>query len=114
MKKTYILRFRAVNRDIFEAILEGKKKVETRAATKKYIAIKTGDILVFVCGKERFEKEIKNVRVFKSITTLIKRYNPQEINPKAKSEKDLRDIYYSFPGYREKNQKFGVVAIELL
>ena len=114
MKKTYTLRFRAVNRDIFEAILDGKKKVETRAATKKYIDIKTGDILVFVCGKERFEKEIKKVKIFKSISSLVKKYSPQEINPKAKSEKDLRDIYYSFPGYREKIQKFGIVAMELL
>lgn len=46
----YMLRFRAINRDTFQAIRVGTKKVETRAATIKYRDIKVGDVITFVCG----------------------------------------------------------------
>lgn len=111
--KTYILRFRAVNRDIFEAIRSGKKKIETRAGSPKYSDIQAGNILVFVCGKNRFEKKIKNVRKFKSVKALHKVYKPQEINPKTKTIEESEKVYYSFPGYKEKIKKYGLIALEL-
>ena len=37
--KKAVLRFRAVNRDVFDMIRSGAKKVETRAATRKYATI---------------------------------------------------------------------------
>lgn len=111
--KTYILKFRAANRDIFEAIRAGKKKVETRAFTAKYKDIKADDELVFSCGKDRFSKKIKKVQVFKSITDLVKKYKPSQINPKMKTEEELTAMYYGFPGYREKITKSGLLAMEL-
>ncbi len=38
--KSNILKFRTINSDIFQAIIEGKKRFETRAATPKYMKIK--------------------------------------------------------------------------
>ena len=102
-----------MNRDIFLAIKNGWKKIETRAASKKFSAIKTGDKLILICGKEKIERKVKRVRVFKTIKTLLKKYKPQEINPKAFSEKDLTKMYCSFPGYKEKIKKYGLIAIEL-
>lgn len=63
----YTLRFRAINKDTFLNIKSGKKTVETRAATERYRDIKDGDLLVLVCGENRFEKRIKKVRKFKTI-----------------------------------------------
>ena len=83
----YTLRFRAVNKDIFLDIKSGKKTVETRAATEKYKDIKAGDILILVCGKNRFEKEIKKARVFRTIKTLIKAYPIKKIMPNIDTEK---------------------------
>ena len=108
------LRFRKINRDIFDAIESGKKKVETRAATTKYLKIHAGDIATFVCDKERFSKKIARVKVFKTVRGMLKKYKPKEINPKAKTSKDLLKIYYSFPGYKEKIKKYGIVAMELV
>lgn len=54
----YTLRFRAANKDIFLDIKSGKKTVETRAATVKYQDIKDGDLIILVCGKDRFEKTV--------------------------------------------------------
>ena len=111
--KNIILRFRVVNKDIFIAIKKGKKKIETRAGSPKYTNIKVGDILVFVCGKDRFSKKIKKVRKFKSIRALHKIYKPKEINPKTRTIKDSERVYYGFPGYAEKIKKYGLVALEL-
>lgn len=112
-KQTVHLKFRAVNRDIFNAIKKGKKKVETRAATEKYRKIRTGDILKLICGKERFTKSVKKVVVVPSITALLKKYRPQEVNPVCKNAKEIRRVYYSFPDYKEKIKKFGIIALEL-
>lgn len=111
--KIYILRFRAVNRDIFEAIKSGKKKIETRAATERYRKIGQGDKVCLVCGREKFIKQVVAARVSKSIPALLKKYQPSQINPKIKTEAGLRKMCYSFPGYREKIKKLGLIAFEL-
>lgn len=104
---------RAVDRDIFEAICDGKKKVETRAATVRYRDIKAGDILRFVCGKDSFEKKAQKVQIFKNIVTLLKKYRAKDINPFVKSAAELRKMYYSFSGYRDKIKQYGIIAIKL-
>ena len=111
--KEHILRFRAVNRDVFLAIKNGIKKVETRAATEKYQKIQKGDTLVFLCGKSSFKKRIINVEHFSSIGLLIKKYKPSAINPNVHSEEDLKKMYYTYPRYKEKIKKFGIVAWKL-
>lgn len=112
----YVLRFNSSNknsRDNFLNIKSGKKKVETRAATTKYRNIKKGDLVVLVCGKERFEKVVKKVKIFKTLASMVKVYPPNKIMPGISSVKELRKAYYSYPSYREKIKRFGLVALEL-
>lgn len=109
----YTQRFRAVNKDIFLDIKSGKKTVETRSATEKYKDIKAGDILILVCGKNRFEKEIKKSKIFKTIKSLVKIYSAKKIMPNINTEKELRAAYYNYPNYKEKIKKFGLIALEL-
>ncbi len=113
-KKAFRLRFREVNRDIFDAIRRDQKTIETRAATVRYQKIKKGDRVILVCGKDLFEKQVADVQIFKSIDALLKKYKVRQINPNTKTEEELRKLYYSFPGYREKIQKYGLIAIELM
>jgi ASC-1-like (ASCH) protein len=109
----YTLKFRAVNKEIFLNIKSGKKSVETRAASERYKDMKAGDIIVLVCGKERFEKKVKKARIFKSIKALLATYPIKKIMPQFSTEKEIRDAYYSYPGYKEKIQKYGLIALEL-
>ena len=111
--KKHVLRFRAVNRDIFDAIRSGKKKIETRAGSPKYFNLQVGEELVFVCGKSRFSRKIKKVRKFSSIKALHRVYKPQEINSKTKTIAESENVYYSYPGHKEKIKKYGLVALEL-
>jgi len=87
--------------------------VETRAASERYKDIKAGDVLVLVCGKDRFEKVVKKARIFKTIKSLATAYPIKKIMPEALSEKDLQEAYYSYPDYKEKIKKYGFIALEL-
>ncbi len=87
--------------------------METRAATVRYENIKAGDKIEFVCGKQKFSKIAKKVKVYKSIAALVRAYGFKIINPNIGSAKELRELYYTFPGYREKIKKSGLIAIEL-
>jgi len=106
-----ILRFRQTDRGIFEDIRSGKKTVETRAATVKFKNIKIGDVMVFVCGQDRFEKEVQSAEIFKDVSSILKKYRVGDIAPQLAAEADLIKMYHSFPGYEEKIKKFGLIAL---
>ena len=108
----HILRFRQVNKDIFEDIKKGRKTVETRAATSRFKNITSGDAVVFICGKEKFEKTVKRSQIFKSIVSMLSQYKIKDIMPRLSTEEELKKAYYSYPKYKEKIKKFGLVALE--
>ncbi|TSC78559.1 MAG: hypothetical protein G01um101429_735 [Parcubacteria group bacterium Gr01-1014_29] len=110
--KQIVLRFRAVNKDIFNMIRLGKKRVETRAATMKYRNISPGDSIIFVCGTKRFTKTVAKASRFKSIRAMLRVYDMKDIMPSLNSEKELREAYYSYQNYKEKIKKFGIITLE--
>ena len=111
--KKIILRFRIVDRDSFDEIRDGLKTVETRAASIRYRDIKKGDIIIIVCGKQRITKQVKRARHFKTIEIMLKTIPLKKIMPSVKSIIEVRKVYYSYPSYKDKIKKFGLVALEL-
>jgi ASC-1-like (ASCH) protein len=111
--KVHRLRFAAKNKQTWDFIVSGKKKIETRAGTVKYQRVQKGDTLLLCCGKNHLEKKVKNVKHFKTISALIKVYKPAIINPGTTTLKEMEAMYYSYPGYKEKIKEFGILAFEL-
>ena len=111
--KTWTLRFRQVDNARFEEVKSGLKSIETRATTIKYQPIKKGDTITFVCGKERFVKEITNVYHFPSPEAMVKKLSMQKIMPLVTSIEEMKKRYYSYPGYEEKIKEHGILAFEL-
>lgn len=111
--KAIQLKFRVVNRDIFNAVKSGQKKIETRVATDKYRAIKVGAKVTLICGGKKIIKQVSKVEIFKSISAVLKKYKPEEINPKTHTAHEARDMWYSFPGYKEKIRQCGLIVIHL-
>lgn len=109
----HLLLIREADRWVFEAIKNGQKTVETRAAAPKYRKIKTGDCLVFVCGQDRLEKHVASVSLFASLDQLLAKIDLKEIMPSVSSRQEAEKIWYSFPKYREKIKKYGLVAWKL-
>ncbi|HVZ10853.1 MAG TPA: ASCH domain-containing protein [Candidatus Paceibacterota bacterium] len=108
-----VLTFNQKNKDIFEKIKAGEKKVETRAATEKYQNIRAREEIIFVCGNSRFKKRVRKILKFKSIAGILKKYKPGDINPGITTAKEVIALYHSFPDYKEKIRKFGLIALEL-
>ncbi len=102
------LRFRVRDLDIFSAIKNGRKKIETRARTPRYRNVGKGEILTFMCGAKKFQKKVKKAEHFKTIAALLKKHQPREINPFISAESELRKMYQGF--YREKVKQYGIVA----
>jgi len=111
--KTWTLRFRAADKKNLTEIKDGLKSIETRAATEKYRGIKRGDTLILVCGKQRIERLVGHVKIFKTINALFQSVPFRKIMPSAESEEEARNIYYSYPGYREKIRKYGIIAMTI-
>lgn len=109
----YTLLIREVDRKVFEAIRNGSKEIETRAAIEKYRKILKGDILNFVCGEDTLQKTVANVQIFDTISKLINEYDFKKIMPFVNSTEEMKEVYFSFPGYKEKIAKFGIIAFEL-
>ena len=112
--KKYTLPLRQADRNIYDFIENGQKKVETRVAGPRYKNIKDGDTIVFKCGKDRFERFAKKVKKFKSVDKMLKVYKLKDINPSVNTIKELKAMYDSFSGYKEKIKKYGIIAFELL
>lgn len=111
--KKIVLRFRSKDKQIFNDIKKRIKTVETRAATEKFKNIQKGDKIIFICGKNKFQMTAKKVMYFKSVNSMIKSVNFKKIMPRVKDIDELKKIYYSFSGYREKIKKSGIVALNL-
>ncbi len=108
-----ILKIRATDKYIFEAIKSGKKKVETRAATPRNVKMQTGDEVVFVCGKQSLKKTIKEATKYRTIKAMLKDYKVKDIAPDLKNENELRDMYFAWPSYQDKIKKYGIIALEI-
>jgi len=104
---------RKTDKLVFDAIKKGKKTVETRAATERYGKIQMGDALVFVCGRKKIERKVGGVKHFTSIEGMAKKIDFKKIMPFCESIEEMRKVYFSFPGYKEKLKKFGILAFDL-
>ena len=113
MSAVHYMPMRSVDRYIFDAVLSGRKKVETRASGPKYQNIKKGDIIEFRCGKDKFQKTVGQLRKFKTIARLLKKYSLKNIAPWLSSVKELEKLVMGFPGYPERIKKHGLIAFEL-
>ena len=114
--KKYILRFSQSNkssRASFKNLGNRSKKIETRAGSPKFKNIQKGERLVLVCGKEKFEKKVKKATTFKTIDSMLLKYKLVDIMPELETKAELKKAYFSYPGYKEKIKKFGLIALEI-
>lgn len=109
--KRHTLRFRAVDRVTFDDIRDGRKRVETRAATVKYKNIASGDVVIFVCEQDRFERHVATADHFASVDDMLKTFSVADINTRATDRDALLRMYHGFPGYEEKIKEHGLIAL---
>ncbi len=111
--KKHVLKIRRADKVFFEAIKKGRKTIDTRASTDKHRRIEEGDVLVFVCGNDKLEKKVEKVEYYKTIEEMTKAIDFKKIMPFVDSIEEMKKVYFSFPGYREKIDKLGLVVFRL-
>jgi ASC-1-like (ASCH) protein len=120
----WILKFASYKKrnDIFDAVKRGEKTIETRsinlAAKRNYSQVKPEDILVMLSldTKERIEKIVTFVHIYKSVAEMAKKESTEKIIPGVKTSKELIDIFEELKkkwgrSYANKLEKYGIVAM---
>ena len=97
----------------FDAIRSGLKTIEGRIAKPSYLGLKPKDLITFIDPTGRScTAEICKVTHFTDFREMLEIASVEACIPGASLDEAL-EIYRSFPGYREKEQEFGVVAIHI-
>ena len=124
-RKTWELKI--YGEDIFNAIKENKKTIETRAGKSKkddkyWGDFKQGDVIKFSLANEKTdsiissvaptEKVIEKVMYFETINEMLKTLDLNKITPDSSTE-EYKKTMESFPGFKERLKKYGVWAFEL-
>lgn len=109
--KTYEFR---LNKEPFESMKNGDKKIEMRLFDEKRQLLKVGDKIIFV--KRDDEKEILTTKIielhrFKNFEELYSHFDKKVLGYKEGEEAKAEDMskYYS----EEDIEKFGVLGIEI-
>lgn len=102
--------FRASDQAEFETIVDGRKTVESRAATPRYRKVEAGDTLAINCGKDTITKVVKRVEIYPGIDELVAAVGLSNVMPLVKNVKQAKQEWYSYPGYRDKIAQHGLVA----
>jgi ASC-1-like (ASCH) protein len=114
--RTWVLRIRAADRPIFDALVDGRKTIETRAGSpgaRSYNPGQPGDTLLFLCGPARLRRTVTRVAIYPSPEALAAHEDVRRVLPWLTSAADLAALYESFPGYPERIARHGLVAMEL-
>lgn len=113
--KKWTLLIRKQDKNIFERIRSGEKTIDTRSSNpnspKKSIAV--GDILLFKCDGKSVEKKVKEIRKYSEFEEYLEKEDLENILGKGTTKEDARKIHYSFPSYKERLEKYGIVAFDL-
>ena len=112
--KNYRIVFREADRARFDELVSGAKTIEARAATAKYRPIQAGDSLSFVCGEDELTRRVDRVDYFGSLDEMFGALPLNRILPSAVNLEEAKEIYYSFPGYKEKIESVGILAFSLV
>ena len=121
LKSKFIeLNFRV--KEIYDYIKSGKKIIGTRALNPEepnnyFGNINPGDEIILNYKQEEYITEsliaqVEDVKTYKNTADLLKEHNINDILP-GQSEEDLINLWNSIPGYQEKINKNGIIAIKL-
>jgi len=113
--------------NVYDDLVSGRKKIETRAPEpdkpeKNYESMSLDDILAFHAVDDKFKKidelpilkfSVSSIRKYPCIKTLLANEGIKNVLPNASSVEEAIKVYYSFPEYKERIEKYGLVAIGL-
>jgi ASC-1-like (ASCH) protein len=98
----------------FNLIKSGDKSVELRVFDGERADYKLGDTLVFKCKNKEIQSIISGLIYYQSFEEALSEENYLRAIPDAASLEDALSVYHSYPNFKERAAKYGVVAIRLV
>jgi ASC-1-like (ASCH) protein len=100
-----------IRSEYLKQIAEGLKTVEGRLAKPELAHLKPGDLLEFVSETSQIESYVTYTKHFNSFKEFLLDQGIQHCLPGLTDLEKGLEIYRSFPGYLEGEEKWGVLAI---
>ncbi len=99
----------------YTLVKKKKKTIEIRINDEKRQLLKIGDKIKFTDtnGKNHFILKIRDLKKSKNFKNAIKKATLKKCMPNIKSIKKAINIYRSFPSYKKKEKKYGIILIYL-
>jgi ASC-1-like (ASCH) protein len=100
-------------------IASGKKKIEGRLFDGDWKTLQPDDNIKWYIIRDGFTythvSKIKEIKRYKTFKEMLEVEGLENVLPGVKTIEEGVSIYYSFPGFKEKekNPKIGVIAIHL-
>ncbi len=97
----------------FEEVHSGKKTVEGRPFTPRYVNLKEGEFIQIVdkgCCKN-FVVEITRLTKYNSFSEMLETEGIENCLPGIESLPKGVETYHSFPNYEAQEQQYGVIAL---
>jgi len=93
------------------AIQENRKSFEGRVNSGYFKNYQVGDKVKWFAGDLAVETDLVSRDVYPNFRAMITAKGYKSLVPEARSIDDAVRIYESIPGYKEKSERFGVVAL---
>lgn len=105
-----------LKKQYIHAIASGKKTHEGRVNTGFFEKYQPGRTVVWCAGNESLKTRITSRKVFPSFDSMLREIGFKAFVPEARSHEEAKRLYDNIPGYAEKVQRCGALAlgVELL
>lgn len=96
----------------FDWIAKGLKTVEGRLKKNNLAHLCVGDKIQFVAESTRIlEVEVTSIKEYGSFKEMLLDQGVKNCLPDLSNADEAAQVYHSFPGYKEGESQFGVLAI---
>lgn len=95
----------------FQAIVKGLKTVEGRLKKNDLVYLQKGDTIEFVSESSHTHAQVTYIKEYKSFKEMLLDQGVANCLPDLSDADEAAKVYHSFPGYREGEVQFGVLAI---
>lgn len=103
----------SISNQYLQMIKARQKTIECRINAWPFINWKVGQFIEFFTGPEAKICEVTHIETYPTFEALLQKEDYRQCVPNAESYGQALQIYHNIPGYKEKAQSKGVLAIHI-
>lgn len=102
-----------VREPYFSYIADGQKTIEGRIASHQFRQIQTGDVIEFANPRSsaRAATLVTGSQIYPGFREMLEQEDLNSLLPDCETVAEGLDIYHSFPRFKQRARKSGVIAV---